>query len=220
MKQGLNLGCGRMIMPRERPDHHELIPLDVYEDTDTAWTNVDMHALPGVDRVFDLFRYPWPLEDQTYDVVLAAHLVEHIPHGIIRHGQLESLHGGWFAWWNELGRVMRPGGIIYVLCPFAWGAPAVMDPTHTRYMVFESFGYLKPNPEAPFEYPVDYTWEMVYPGINFVTESVQQAQAMVRDSKDARVILYHRMNHELNIVSEICLGLQVQPLTNGESSTE
>ena len=205
-------------MPRERPSHHELIPLSVYEDASTVWTNVDMRGLPGVDEVFDLFAYPWPLPSHTYDVCIAAHIVEHIPHGIIRNGQLERLHGGWFAWWDELGRVMKPGGVVYVLCPFAWGNAAVMDPTHTRYVIFESFGYLKANPDAPFDYPLVYNWDMIYPGLNFNSGSVMESQATTNTPAETGALLRSRMVHELNIVSEICLGLQVQPSNNGESA--
>lgn len=79
-KKFLNLGCGNIIMPAAKPVHWGLIPDAVCNYA--LWHNVDRNAAPGVDEEVDLFRYPWPWDDNSFDGALAAHLVEHIPHEI------------------------------------------------------------------------------------------------------------------------------------------
>ena len=154
MTRGINLGCGTNIMPTTQPEHHRLIPPTLYNDADIQWDNVDWNAGPGVNKVVDLFDYPWfdreapipamgnwkdqVLPDNTYDFALASHIVEHIPHHIVWEGQFMHRHleyqDGWFAWFAQLWRVMKPGGKAYVLCPFVWSDSAFMDPTHTRHV--------------------------------------------------------------------------------------
>ena len=80
MKPMLNLGCGRIILPCEKPYHHMLVNDDIYEYP--SWVNADKNPEPGVDKVIDLFRYPWDLEDNAYSGALISHVCEHIPHDI------------------------------------------------------------------------------------------------------------------------------------------
>lgn len=56
----LNLGCG--------PDHKE------------GYTNVDFRNLPGVDKVVDLSKFPWPWEDKSVDEILMLDFLEHFPY--------------------------------------------------------------------------------------------------------------------------------------------
>jgi hypothetical protein len=75
----LNLGCGRVILPAPKPAHYTLVD----NITEYAlWHNVDRNQQPGVDEVVDIFRYPFPWADNSFDGALCAHLCEHIPHEI------------------------------------------------------------------------------------------------------------------------------------------
>lgn len=80
-KPYLNLGAGRIILPLlERPAHHALVDEAIYHYP--LWVNADRNAAPGIDCVTDLFTYPWPFEDNSFDGALLAHIAEHIPHEI------------------------------------------------------------------------------------------------------------------------------------------
>ena len=209
MTRGVNLGCGKVIMPCVQPAHHNLLPLEIYQATDTVWDNVDMHANAGVNLVADIFRYPWPLESDTYDVALASHILEHIPHGVIRHGQLESLVGGWWAWWEEVGRVLKPGGVIYCLVPYAFSLSGMSDPTHTRYLTHQTFGYFMPDPTAPFDYHLKYKWEVIYGIIMGFTDSIAlQAMDEIPEAKQ-NAWMVDQSTHHLDVCREFAVGLRV-----------
>ena len=209
-KRGLNIGCGRITLPCARPEHHSIVPAEIYTDPDTTWINADMTAGPGVNEIFDCMRYPWPLADNSFDVALAAHIVEHIPHSVTREGVPVSDHGGWWAWWDEMARVLKPGGVVYVLAPYGWSVGALIDPTHTRAILWESFGYFKRNPDAPFDYSRPWEFDSVYSEQNWFTSAVDEARGAAHgDSEQMRALLLYWMKTRINIVSEICIGLKV-----------
>lgn len=79
-KPYLNLGCGLTHFPSAPPAGHELVDAQVYAYP--SWVNVDKVEGVGADKVFDLFTYPWPLEDNSFDGAVLAHIAEHIPHEI------------------------------------------------------------------------------------------------------------------------------------------
>ncbi|MBX6367979.1 MAG: class I SAM-dependent methyltransferase [Rhodospirillales bacterium] len=64
-------------------------------------------------RVVDLREGPLPFEDDRFDLVVASHVIEHLPNPIPAFG--------------EMLRVCRPGGLVYVEAPsdrsalYSWG---------------------------------------------------------------------------------------------------
>lgn len=124
----LNLGCGT--------DYRE------------GWVNVDVN--PGdrleVDREIDLFAFPWDLPDAAFDVALASHLVEHVPHGV--EG---SDRDGFLRFMEEVHRVLRPDGRLVVKAPHWRNAIAAFsDPTHTRVITPETWSYFSEDRQESF----------------------------------------------------------------------
>jgi hypothetical protein len=166
-KPFLNLGCGTTHFPSEPPPGHEFIDPSIYAYPE--WVNVDKVEGVGADKVFDLFTYPWPLEDNSFDGAVLGHIAEHIPHEIKlntvdvlysfnnkeytinneltpedkktieRASELAQLQDGWYAFFSELYRVMTPGAIAHIISPYAWSQGAVTDPTHTRLLTQHTF---------------------------------------------------------------------------------
>jgi SAM-dependent methyltransferase len=87
---------------------------------------VDVQPGPGVDVVADL-DHGLPFEDDALDHVFAVHVLEHVRDllGVMR----------------ELHRVLRPTGLLHVLCPLWTDVNAVADPTHVRGVDVQTFKY-------------------------------------------------------------------------------
>src|SRR3990172_12089042 len=95
----LNLGCGRFPFPLDRehipnPEHLNDLPDAVFEP---GWINVDKFAFDGVTPA-NLFRVPWPLEDNAFDMVWIGHLVEHIPHEVRTVHPIPNLNAKFYTY--------------------------------------------------------------------------------------------------------------------------
>jgi SAM-dependent methyltransferase len=82
-----------------------------------GFIGVDSIAFEGVDIVADL-REPWQWADNSVDEVHSSHFVEHLTNP-------ERIH-----FWNELGRVLKKGGVARIITPHWSNACAYGDPTH------------------------------------------------------------------------------------------
>ena len=211
-KSYINIGAGRIILPGPKPVHHALIDDAIYSYP--YWTNADRNAVPGIDRVFDAFRYPWPLDDNSFDGALLTHLIEHIPHEIrcrenptngeaARYQRLVNAQDGWWAFFAELYRVLTPGAVVHILSPYAWSQGAVTDPSHTRYITEHSFTHsMQPDPTSPFEYATL--------GINF--EMIESARfgisPMFQHLVDRPELLQDALMTRLNVAFEVAVKLR------------
>lgn len=131
----LDLGCG-------------LTPKDGFE-------GVDIRGTPA--HHVDLFRYPWPFEDDSVDEIHAAHLLEHVPAREVesrdliegagnrdRAGELARSYLGvdmLFAFMDECWRIMKPGAWMNVVVPSGRSDRAFWDPTHRRFFMQTTFCY-------------------------------------------------------------------------------
>ena len=80
----LNLGCGNTILPK-------------------PWENLDGRQIPGVDHVSGIDKLPFP--DNTFDIVYASHVIEHI-----KRNDVEMVLKEWV-------RVTKPGGLVRIATP-------------------------------------------------------------------------------------------------------
>lgn len=78
---------------------------------------------------------PFPLPDQCVHTAVATHVLEYVE------------PQDFFAWWNELHRVMRPDGICYVSGPYGGDESQgwLSDPTHRIRVTESSFAWLDPR---------------------------------------------------------------------------
>ncbi len=171
----LNLGAGRATLPtrkgRQVTAHVErYLPDSAYSED---WLNVDHHELPGIGEVTDLFSYPWlrssnglPWETDSITEIWASHIVEHIPHDAALNEyatdplKQSAITDGWFAWFYEAWRILRPGGKLHLVIPFGASRAGMIDPSHRRYVMPSTFSYFNPNPDAPFDYFLPYRFNL------------------------------------------------------------
>ena len=105
--QRLNLGCG--------------------QDIKQGYVNLDSVRMPGVDKVHDLNKIPYPFKDNTFDITYASHVLEHLDDvpGVLR----------------ELRRISKPEAKIIIRVPFFPSMYAASDPTHKHFFTYKTFDY-------------------------------------------------------------------------------
>jgi SAM-dependent methyltransferase len=90
---------------------------------------VGIDRLPGTaaDIVWDLDRFPWPVEDRSFDQVRLIHVIEHVA-DVIR--TMEEVH-----------RVLRPNGRVLIETPHYTDFSSWCDPSHRWHLNSYSFRY-------------------------------------------------------------------------------
>ena len=135
MIRKLNLGCGHVALPAEE-----------------GWTNLDCNDWPHADVVSHV--PPIPLDDESYDHILASHFIEHVP----TDKKIDLF--------NECWRVLKKGGDMLVYVPYARSDWAIADPTHVSFWVPQSFLY--------------FTEQMAY--LRYGIKIWEKAEAFIQDN--------------------------------------
>jgi SAM-dependent methyltransferase len=92
---------------------------------------IDVASLPGVDLVHDLEVTPYPLPGTCADTIHLSHVLEHLA------DPLPVL--------EEVWRLARPDGQVFIRTPHYSGMFAWVDPTHRRTFSSQSFHYFGEN---------------------------------------------------------------------------
>ncbi len=113
-----------------------------------GFEGVDLLA-PNAEHKVDLFKFPFPWEDNSVDEIYCSHFVEHLPaREVERRDLTEPVHEKFlnqdflFAFFDECWRILKPGATMMVIVPSGRSDRAYQDPTHRRFIVAETFGYL------------------------------------------------------------------------------
>lgn len=152
----LHLGCGRKQFP-DVGDLFRYVGLDMQQSTDDQVIHLDRDMGLQPDLVCDLGEDEIPLGDDSVDIVIAWHVLEHVG----QTGQAD----GWFHCWEEIYRVLKPSGLLYGESPYYTGIWAWSDPTHVRPMSEHSFVFFSQDsyriPQSaisPYRILADFTW--------------------------------------------------------------
>lgn len=89
------------------PDRHPSSLLTQVGAPVAAWDTLDFQGrrdVPLTYRATDSYSYP--VESESYDVVLSANVIEHVPKV--------------WVWMRELARICRPGGHVITINPISW----------------------------------------------------------------------------------------------------
>jgi hypothetical protein len=122
-KRVLHLGCGRkgrdVLFVTEPIAHVTTLDADGYLEP-------DLICELGVD--------PIPLSDNSIDIAVAVHVLEHIG--------MQGETARWFQFWEELYRVIVPNGELRFESPMYDSTWAWSDPSHTRALSPQAFVFL------------------------------------------------------------------------------
>ncbi len=89
---------------------------------------IDRLKLPNVDVIHDLSRFPWPFPNESFNLVLANHFLEHT------EDVLETL--------GEIHRILVPGGRLVIQVPYFRSLDAITDPTHRHFFTSATLDYV------------------------------------------------------------------------------
>lgn len=103
----LDVGCGRRKFP--------------------GATGIDFADAADADVRHDLNRFPYPLADDAFDVILMRNVIEHL-HDVV-------------ALMEEVHRVGRDGADVVVTTPHFSSLYSYQDPTHVRHLAYDSLEY-------------------------------------------------------------------------------
>ena len=90
-------------------------------------TTIDVLDLPGVDIVHNLDVLPWPFADNTFDLIFAHSVFEHLDDQI--------------AIMKEMKRILKPKGRIVIAVPYFRCPDAFTDSTHKHFFTTRSMDY-------------------------------------------------------------------------------
>jgi len=144
------------------------IDLGCGQDKQKGFFGIDKAPYEGVDLVWDLERFPYPLPDECAQVVMASHLLEHInptsgdprvtglinlmlEKKLIKQEEVASFIGEYsyptnifVRFMDEIWRLLKPGGQFLIVSPYAGSLGYWQDPTHINGLVEVTFAYFDP----------------------------------------------------------------------------
>ena len=95
---------------------------------------IDFVKYPGVDVVHDLREFPLPFPDETFTLISASHVLEHIPRE----------DGVFISLMNDLWRILKKGGQFRFVVPYGGSTLYYADPTHINPIVPQTIHYFDP----------------------------------------------------------------------------
>lgn len=100
--------------------------------------NVDIRKTPITHEIHDLNKFPYPWPDNRFQFVYAYDIIEHLDNVI---KVLEEIH-----------RILKPNGMIFVSTTYYKSENAFTDPTHKHYFTLHSFDYFDPSTDIGKKY--------------------------------------------------------------------
>lgn len=149
---------------------------------------LDLIALPGVDIIYDLARFPYPFKQNSFKEIYMNDVLEHLPDIIIT---MEEIH-----------RISKPNAIIKIRVPYWNCIYSVMDPTHKTYFTENTFDFFGKHlrswyTESRFEVlSVQYSY---YGYLNIFLRRILGEKIMLKISKHLCNII-QGLNFELKVI--------------------
>jgi SAM-dependent methyltransferase len=106
-KAALDVGCGRAKV--------------------AGSVGIDIAVASDADVRHDLGVFPYPVEDNRFDVIFCRNVIEHVP-DVVR--LMEEIH-----------RMGKPGADVFITTPHFSSVYSYQDPTHVRHLSMESLDY-------------------------------------------------------------------------------
>ncbi len=118
---------------------------------------IDRTPWPGVDVAYDLDCYPWPFADGVFERAICRHSLAHLGNVV---KAIEELH-----------RILRPNGVLEIVCPHFSSDNAFTDITSRWFFGYRSMDFFCPNRKFKYRYG-SARFELVEVRISFLQAAV------------------------------------------------
>ena len=107
---------------------------------------------PYVTVAHDLNDLPWPWEDNSFDLIVACAVFEHL-----RNTLIDTV--------NECWRILRPGGVLHMKLPYWDSDTSYRDPTHYWRFSLRTCDLFDPDTKYGHDYRFYPTqkWKIIQP---------------------------------------------------------
>lgn len=151
----------------------------------SGFIGMDIRPFPGVDIVWDIEKFPWPLPDQCASFAMTSHVVEHITPGrsdprtaglielllskkLVTQKEIDEYvgepnPGSIFArFMNEVWRVLKYDGQFIIAMPYGFSQGMLQDPTHVNARNQNTWRYFSPlDPSKLYQFYRPLPWEIL-----------------------------------------------------------
>ena len=110
---------------------------------------LDNVALSGVDIKHDLLDFPYPIENESYDIIYIRNVIEHFYLNDIK------------KIFNECSRILVFDGMLHITVPHVFSISAFTDPTHKQFFTFGSGYFWDKNYQKSYYKDIDSSWELL-----------------------------------------------------------
>jgi len=110
-----------------------LLDIGCGENKQPGFVGLDKKELPGVDIVWNLEEFPYPLENESCLTIVGSHIAEHIKPWLTIH------------FFDELWRIMKIDGQLALSMPYGVSSGFLQDPTHCNMFNEVTFQYFDPH---------------------------------------------------------------------------
>ena len=109
---------------------------------------LDKVKLESVDIVHDLLSFPYPVENESYDLIYLRHTIEHF--------SIENID----LILKECYRILKKRGKIQVNVPHVFSISAYTDLTHKSYYTFNSGKFWDKNDSKSYYSNINAIWTL------------------------------------------------------------
>ncbi|MDQ2842573.1 MAG: class I SAM-dependent methyltransferase [Acidobacteriota bacterium] len=88
---------------------------------------IDRNPASHADLLVDIDSFPYPFDDNSFDRIYAAHVIEHVA------DVMQTM--------EEFYRLVKPAGVIFLATPHYTDFSSFCDPTHRWHLTSYSFRY-------------------------------------------------------------------------------
>jgi SAM-dependent methyltransferase len=121
----------------ESPNSKSILDVGCGQNKFAGAIGIDANPRSHADVIHDLGVFPYPFENNQFDLIICRHVIEHVPDVM--------------GFVTELHRITKAGGRLKIVTPHYTNPDWPTDPTHRNHLNSYSFTCFMPK-ETPFPF--------------------------------------------------------------------